>query len=192
MNRLLPSMSVLMIALGLVVPVDNLGQSTGPSQNADVFLEVIATYSSMASQGTYVYLRLFSDRTAESQPLNHSDSEAKESPTIKMTLTQNDFAQIRSVVGNPKLAKVGHRYETRYAIVDTSTEWTIKIQRPEQSQIIQVLEFAPDLAKVMRHPYPEALLRLGCNIENLRNQVTGESYSPDDECKRVLASQTKS
>jgi len=74
----------------------------------------------------------------------------------------------------------------RGAIVDTSTEWTIKIQRPGQAQTIQVLEFSPGLARTMKHPYPDALVKLGCNIEKLRAGLSGESNFPDSECKRAL------
>ena len=188
------SILVVMTAFGLLAPADHMGRSPSPRPNADMVLEVIATHTTMASEDTYVYLRVFSDGTAEYQSRNHSNSEAKEPLTIMKTLSQNEFFQITSVVRNPKLAKVGPRYERRYAIVDTSTEWTIKIQRPGQPQIIQVLEFAPGLARIMKHPYPDALVKLGCNIENLRDQVSGEPSFPDSECKRILrtTSQAKS
>jgi hypothetical protein len=61
-----------------------------------------------------------------------------------------------------------HRFlaiKTRYAIVAASTEWTIKIQRPGQPQIIQVLEFSLGLAGTMKHPYPDVLVKLRCNIK---------------------------
>jgi len=132
-----------------------------------------------------VYLRVFSDRTAEFQP-RHGNSEKQELPAIKKTLTRDEFIPIKSAVSEPKLATVGPKYETRYAIVDTSTEWTIKIQRPGQAQTIQVLEFSPGLARTMKHPYPDALVNLGCNIEKLRAGLSGESNFPDSECKRAL------
>jgi len=91
------------------------------------------------------------------------------------------------MVSDPKLSTLGPKYETRYAIVDSSTEWTIKIQRAEgEPQIIRVLEFSPGLAKTMKHPYPGALVTLGCTIEKLRTDVSGESISLDHECKKVL------
>ena len=179
-------MLVVMTALGLLAPANNLAQSPSHSPTADILLEVIATHTTMASEDTYVYLRVFSDRTAEFQPSRHGNSEEKELPAIKKTLTQDEFIRITSVVSEPKLATVGPKYETRYAIVDTSTEWTIKIQRPVQAQTIQVLEFSPGLAKTMKHPYPDALVKLGCNIEKLRAALSGESNFPDSECKRVL------
>jgi len=156
------------------------------SSSADTVLEVIATHATVASADKYVYLRVFSDVTAEIQPSNYSDAETKERPTIKKTLTQDEFVQIKSVVDTPKLANVGPKFETRYAIVDTWTEWRIKIQRPGQPQVIEVLEFSPGLAGTMKHPYPDALVKLGCSIKKLRADVSGESALLDGECQRVL------
>ena len=185
MRSFIHSMLVVMTALGLLAPADNLAQSPSHGPSADILLEVIATHTTMASEDTYVYLRVFSDRTAEFQP-RHGNSEKQELPAIKKTLTRDEFIPIKSAVSEPKLATVGPKYETRYAIVDTSTEWTIKIQRPGQAQTIQVLEFSPGLARTMKHPYPDALVKLGCNIEKLRAGLSGESNFPDSECKRVL------
>ena len=187
-------MFVVITALGLLGPEDNLAQSPSHTPSVGILLEVIATHTTMASENTYVYLRVFSDRTAEFQPSRHGDSERKELPVIKKTLTQDEFIRITSVLSEPKLATVGPRYETRYAIVDTSTEWTIKVQRLGQTQTIQVLEFSPSLARTMKRPFPDALVKLGCNIEKLRAGLSGESNFPDSECMRVLraTSQPKS
>jgi hypothetical protein len=101
-------------------------------------------------------------------------------------LSEDEFIQIRTAVNAPKLAKLRPKYETWYAIVDASLKWTIKIPRPGQSQIIEVLEFSPALTKTMKHPYPDALVKLGCNIEKLRDDVSGEPHLLDSECQRVL------
>lgn len=37
----------------------------------------------------------------------------------------------------------------------------------------------------MKHPYPDALVKLGCKIENLRSQVSGEADSVHSECREV-------
>jgi len=158
-----------------------------PKVGAEIILEVIATHTTMEREDKYVYLRVFSDRTAECQASKHSDVENKELPAVKNTLTQDDFIRLKSMVSDPKLSTLGPKYETRYAIVDSSTEWTIKIQRAAgEPQIIRVLEFSPGLAKTMKHPYPGALVTLGCTIEKLRTDVSGESISLDHECKKVL------
>jgi hypothetical protein len=170
-------------------PATQAGWSAPVAPASSVILEVTNTYWSFAeSRNPYVYLRVFSDGAAECQS-SHGDN-----PTIKKTLTQDEFVQIKSVLRNPKLARVGPRYESRYAVLDSATEWTIKIQRPGEPQVIQVVEFFPWLGKQMKHPYPDALVKLGCSIEKLRADVSGESIPLDRECQRVLgaSSQPKS
>lgn len=182
------SMLVVIVAVGLLGPAVDFAQSPNPSPSTDILLEVVATHSTMAGDDTYLYLRVFSDGTAECHSSAHAEKEPRR---FKKTLTQDDFSRIKSIVGNKKLANLRSRYETQYAIVDTSTEWTIKIQRPRQAQIIQILEFSPGLAKTMKHPYPDALVRLGCNIEKLRAHVDGESTSLDGECQKVLGTKNQ-
>jgi hypothetical protein len=183
MRSLMHSTLVVMVAFGLLA-AENSAQS--PSLGTDIVLEVTATRTTMANEVTYVYLRVFSDGTAECQSSRHSNSENRELLTVKKTLTQDEFTRIKSVMVEPKLAAVGPKYETRYAIIDTSTAWTIKIQRSGQPQIIQVIEFSPGLARTMKHPYPDALVKLGCNIQKIRADVASESNTFDSECKRVL------
>lgn len=91
----------------------------------------------------------------------------------------------------PKLAKVRPKYATWYAVVDASTTWAIKIQHPGQSQIIEVLEFSPALTKAMKHPYPDTLVELGCNIEKIRADISREATSHDSECRRVLGTKSQ-
>ncbi len=192
MRSFLQSMLIVMSALGFLAPAYDLAQS--PKASADMVLEVIATHTTMESEATYVYLRVFSDRTAECQSSKHSNAENKELATVKKTLTQNEFIRTKAMVSDPKLATLGLKYETRYAVVDSSTEWVIKIQRPGEPQTIRILEFSPGLARTMKHPYPDALVKLGCSIKKLRADVSGESILFDYECQRVLgtSSQPKS
>jgi len=120
MLSLMQSMLIVMVGLGLLAPANNFAQSPRPSPNANMVLEVIATHTTMASEDRYVYLRVFSDSTAECQPSKHSNSQ-KTLLVVKRTLTQDEFIRIKSVVSESKLAAVKPKYETRYAIVDT---WT--------------------------------------------------------------------
>lgn len=189
MKNVVQSMSTLMLALGLLVPVDGLAQSTSLSPTADIILEVTAAHYGMhcaECADRYLYLRLFFDGTAECQFSKRSAAEPKESPAIKKTLTEDEFIRIKSAVNIPKLAKVWPRYDTWYGVVDTSTEWKIEIHRTDQTQVIEVLNFSPGFTKLMKHPYPNALVKLGCNLQKLRADVIGESPSLDSECKKVL------
>jgi hypothetical protein len=173
-------------ALVILSAISGVFSVTQQVPRADVILEVTATHTTTASNDTYIYLRVWSDRTAEFQALKDRNSEKKDFPIIKKSLAQDEFMQVKSLLSDPKLARVGPRYETRYAIVDTSTEWVIKIPRPGRPQIIQILEFSPGLARTMKHPYPDALVKLGCGVQNLRAELSGERDSLDHECKRVI------
>jgi hypothetical protein len=179
-------MLVVIAGLGLLAPANNFAQLAAPSPAPDIILDVIATHSTMAGEERYMYLRVFSDSTAEYQSSKHSDGVENDLPAIRKTLPQDEFNRIRSVLNDAKVATLKPKYETRYAIVDSSTQWTVKIQRSGQTQSIQVLEFSPGLARAMKHPYPDALVRLGCNIEKLRADVSGESDWLHSDCRGNL------
>lgn len=125
---------------------------------------------------------MFSNAAAEWQSGSPED---KEKGATRTALTKEQFLRIKSVADDPKLAHLGPRYETKYAIVDSWTEWKIEVHQARQSQVIQVLEFSPGVAKAMKHPYPDALVKLGCTLESTRAEVSGETL-PDSECKKVL------
>ena len=151
--------------------------------SADSLVEVVAIHTTPEGEHRYLYLRVFSNGTAEWQSRNPKN---KEQAATRAGLTKEQFKRIKSVVDDPKLANVEPSYETKYAVVDSWTEWKIKVQRPGQSQVIQVLEFSPGLAKVMKHPYPGALVKLGCALMSTRAEVSGEALSLHGECKKVL------
>jgi hypothetical protein len=189
MNNLIQSALTAMLASGLLVPMHDFAVSSSPSSASDVILEVVATYNGMwcaQCADTYTYLRVYSDGVAEWQPSTLTAAKPKENPITKTTLTQDQLVRIKSAVNAPKLTKIKARYTTLYDIVDSSTTWTIKIPRSGQIQTIEVLEFSPALTKTMKHPYPDALVKLGCNLKNLRVEVSGEHSTLDSECQRVL------
>jgi len=181
------SMSSMLIATAaaafLPLPI-SFAQS--PATAPVTLIEVIATHTAPETEYRYVYLRVFSDGTAEYQPTAPSDAKNTEPAILKKTLTKDDFTLIKSATYEPTLAKVGSKYETKYAIVDSWTEWKIELHRSTQTQTIQVLEFSPGLAKTMKHPYPDALVKLGCALKKTRADVSGESPSLDYACEKLL------
>ena len=171
------------IAGGLIASAMSFGQLPGRSSSGDTILEVFATHTSFEGDHRYVFVRVFTDGVAECESSKPSDPEHT---MRKRLLTKDEYAKIKSVVDEPKVAKLGPRYETWYGVVDTSTEWRIEIRRTGQTQVIQILNFSPGLTKIMKHPYPNGLVKLGCNVEKLRANVIGESPSLDSECKKVF------
>jgi hypothetical protein len=190
MRSVMHSMLVAAIVLGFFASADKSAQA--PIPGAETVLEVIATRTTMASETKYVYLNVFSDGTAEYQSSRINPSGKEEFLTFKKTLTQDEFIRITLALSEPKVGALRPRYETRYAIVDTWTEWALNIHHEGKLQVIHVLEFSPGLAKEMKHPYPTALVTLGCNIQKLRADVSGEPSFLDSECVTVLASTSKS
>ena len=75
MRSFMQSTLVIVLALGFPVAGDNFAQS--PSLGKDIVLEVIATHTTLESEDKYVYLRVFSDGTAEWQSSLLSNSQKR-------------------------------------------------------------------------------------------------------------------
>ena len=73
-------------------------------------------------------------------------------------------------------------------MLDAGTSWNIRIPRANQIQEVHVVAFAPDAAKAQKHPYPHALLVLGCTIEKLRAEAIGQNVEAERECTNILSS----
>ena len=77
-------------------------------------------------------------------------------------------------------------------VIDSWMEWDIKVPHGWHKERIKVLSFSPASARKKNQPYPPALLKLGCLIWKLRNDVFGdEAYGEEpfyhqDDCKSVL------
>jgi hypothetical protein len=178
--------------LGLIAVASSSAQSRDSHQfanagaPAEVILEVNATYRSMESDYGYLYLRVFSDSTAEYQPRHAVAGGSGGLVTLTKKLAQDDFENLESVLHDRSLAKLSGPYESQFAILDSWTEWEIKMQNRGQPRAITVLEFSPGLAKAVKHPYPGALVKLGCTLGKLRSDVSGEPLFLDDGCTKVL------
>jgi hypothetical protein len=173
------------VAAALLPLAINFAQSpaTAPTQT---LIEVITTHTAPETEHNYVYLRVFTDGTAKGQPSAPSNAKNAGPTILRKNLSQDEFTRIKSVAHEPALAKVGSKYETKYGVVDSWTEWKIELRRSGQTQTIRVMQFSPGLAKTMKHPYPEALVKLGCAVKKTRADVFGELPSLDYECAKVL------
>jgi hypothetical protein len=60
-------------------------------------------------------------------------------------------------------------------VVDSWMEWDIKLQHPGSVQRIRVASFSPDSARERNQLYPDALIKLGCSILKIRNDVYGDA-----------------
>ncbi|MEQ1352862.1 MAG: hypothetical protein ABLT11_02525 [Candidatus Acidiferrum sp.] len=175
---------VLISSSGFLPRFRNLHQSTATARPPDVILEIIQTNSTFDSDDTYLYLRVFSDSTAEYERRHSKDDVNGRS--LKKTITPDQFSRIKSAVDARKVRTLKSRYETRFAMVDTSTTWKINICGREECRTVEIMNFSPGLAKTMKQGYPEALVRLGCVARKVRSDLSGEPISGDSECLRVL------
>jgi hypothetical protein len=153
------------------------GQKTASGQK--IIIEVINRHFTVGKRIPSVYLRVFSDGTAEC----HTEKFWDEADVTKTkVLGAMELEKLRAVINEPHLLDVKPRYELMHFVVDSWMEWDIKIQHPGSMQKIRVVSFSPDSARERSQPYPDALVKLGCSILKIRNDVYGDArtYSKTD------------
>jgi hypothetical protein len=145
---------------------------SGPSSK--VILEVINRHFTVGKKIPSIYLRVFSDGSAEC----HAEKYWDETDTAKKkALSQKDFEQLKVLVGQPELLNVKPRYELMEPVIDSWMEWTIKVPHGRNVQKIEVANFAPAAAKERKEPYPDVLVKLGCSIWKLRSYVYSDGVA---------------
>lgn len=155
------------------------------ARSTDLILAISATHFTPQEERSYNYLRIFSDSTIEWDSLKRDGPHTLHSGS-KKKLPETEFNRVKSILNDPELLDLKNSYETRYAVIDSWTEWRIDFHCRGQSRSLDVLEFSPGLARAMKQPYPKALLGLGCTALQLRAEVSGDPIHPDSECKRYL------
>lgn len=153
--------------------------------SSKLILEVINSHFTVGRKIRSTYLRVFSDGRVECHTIkywNEADS------VKKSTLSAQELQELKAELNNPELSQIKTTYGLVYPVVDSWMEWNIKIPRGWGYKEITVRNFSPVGARKGNQPYPDALVKLGCDIWKLRKQVYGdESYFGNDECKEVLA-----
>lgn len=147
-------------------------------------LDVINRHFTIGEKIPSVYLRVLSDRTAECHTLAFSGHE----PNVvkKKTLAPEEFKRLTELLNDPGLLSVKSRYESNGTIVDSWMEWDIKIQHADSSQKLEVVNFSPSWLGLAQ-PYPDPLLRLGCAVWKIRDDVFGdEPGHRDAKCEKAL------
>jgi len=155
--------------------------------SSKVILEVINRHFTVGKRIRSVYLRVFSNGTAECHTEKYWDE-----PDIvkKKVLAPEDFEALRTLLAQPELLSVKHRYERMYPVIDSWMEWNIKILHAGDVQTIEVAGFSPAAAKGSDQPYPDVLVKLGCSIWKLRNDVYGDEQAArpvhSEDCNAAL------
>ncbi len=171
------------------------GEKSSPS--AKLILEVINRHFTVGRKIRSVYLRVYSDGTAECHTVKYTGHETDDRPDIvkQKTLAPGELQSLEAALNNPELLQVQKKYGLMSPVIDSWMEWDIRVPHGWHKEKIKVLNFSPASARKKNQPYPPALLNLGCLIWKLRNDVFGdEAYGDEpfyliDDCKRALGIQ---
>lgn len=146
--------------------------TTGPSSR--VTLEVINRHFTVGKKIKSVYVRVFSDGTAEC----HTEKYWDEPDNVKRkVLAPDDFERLEALLKQPELLSVKPRYGLMATVVDSWMEWTIKVPHGQNGQTIEVANFNPTAAKESKKPYPDVLVKLGCSIWKIRSDVYADEIA---------------
>ena len=160
------------------------GVGAAESKRADhgqkLILEVINKHFTVGKKIPSVYLRIFSDGTAECHTEKFTGKEKDLTKT--KVLSAEEFEKLKAAINEPELLDVKKRYELMHFVVDSWMEWDIKVQHHSSVQRIRVASFSPSSARKRNQPYPNALVELGCSILKIRDDVYGDTqtYSEAD------------
>lgn len=159
----------------------------------DTVLEVTAVDFDIAWQQEYLYLKVRSDGVVESQILKRKRGDMRfergDVIAVKRTLSTTELQRLNTLLAWDDTFHLKTSYKQGVAeVVDAGTWWDIQIPRADHTQKVHVVAFAPDVAKAAKHPYPKALLALGCTIEKIRGEIVEEKIDKDAECRKVIAS----
>jgi hypothetical protein len=133
---------------------------------------------------------VFSDGRAESQIVNVLNLQTENITSVKKTLDQVELEKLVSIVNQRPLAKIKTKtiYKPRNSGVvhEAGTSWDIRVPRDGHAQQIRIITFAPDEAQQLKQPYPKPIVELGCRIQKVRKDITGEEKYFGEECQQEL------
>jgi hypothetical protein len=138
----------------------------------NLLLEVIRTTYDVSRTETLVYLRVFSDGSAEAHPMREVDFRTL--ALKKAQISPVDLAKLREVLSPSKTQGLDPKYERYWGNIDFGNEWQITIGQGDNKKTIVLGNFQPFLARTKKKPYPTEVEKLGCIIWELRTKVTGE------------------
>lgn len=159
------------------------------NSSARLVIEVINRHFTVGRKIRSVYLRVYSDGMAEC----HMEKYWDEPDVVKRKmLGPADLQQLQAVLDGPELLRVKKNYGLMAPVIDSWMEWDIRVPHGWHTEEIRVLNFSPASARNGNQAYPPAVLKLGCSIWKIRNEVYGDA--PDggepfyrvEDCKRAL------
>jgi hypothetical protein len=138
-----------------------------------LLLEVILTTSEIDRTETLVYLRVFSDGSAEAHPMREVDFRTL--ALRKAQISPSELGMLREFLRSSKVQHLDPEYNRYWGSVeDFGQTWQITIAGSDDKKSIVLHNFQPFYARVKKKPYPAEVEKLGCIIWELRTKVTGE------------------
>jgi hypothetical protein len=178
------SMQALSLSVSLFLGLCSAGSESSPR----LILEVINRHFTVGRKIPSMYLRVYSDGTAECHTIRYIGDEVE--IVKRKKLMAEEIVRLEALTDAPELLSVKKKYELMHWVVDSWMQWDIKVPHRGNTQKIQVLNFSPGSAREKNEPYPDVLVKLGCSIWKIRNDVYGdESYyfsDPTNDCKNAL------
>jgi hypothetical protein len=170
----------LLVAGSIFLATPGKGQ-TGSSEGnkaertREIILQVLNNYFTRGTTISSLYLRVFSDGTAECHTEKFTGEE--KDVTKRKILGAKGFEELKAVINGPNFPEIKKRYELNYPVVDSWMEWLITVQHPNGEQSIQVANFSPASELYKNQAYPDALVKLGCSILKIREEVFDDPYA---------------
>jgi hypothetical protein len=98
-----------------------------------------------------------------------------------------ELERLVSIVNQRPLAtKTIYKPRNSADVHEAGTSWDIRMPRNGHAQKIRIITFAPDEAQQLKQPYPKPVVELGCRIQKVRKDITGEEKYFGEECQQEL------
>jgi hypothetical protein len=165
----------LLFALFVAISVPNLAVSQDSEKTQ--LLEVVVTTHDVSRTETLIYLRVFSDGSAEGHPTRRVDFRnlvLKQAQILSL-----EMAKLREFLSPLRTQTWGRKYERFWGNKDFGDEWAITVGQGTEKKEIILVNFRPFLARAKKKPYPRDIEKLGCTIWELRAEVIGEPLEKD-------------
>jgi hypothetical protein len=123
-----------------------------------LLLEVIRTTYDVSRTETLVYVRVFSDGSAEAHPVREVDFRRLALKTA--SIPPNELATLSEFLNSSKMQRLDAKYERYWGNIDFGQKWQITIAQGGSQKSMVLENFQPFLARAKKEPYPADLERL--------------------------------
>lgn len=197
----IPLLQTVLLAFAAVSIEASIAKS---NSHATLILEVITTHFTVGREIPSVYLRVYSDGSAECHTFRFAGHETEQVKREK--LASGEMQSLEAALDDPTLPNVGRKYVPMRPVIDSWMEWGINVPHGWQARkidievddfalAIEAFDITPEPERQKLQSYPRPLLKLGCAIWKIRNQVFGDEIFQGkplyltDGCKSALGIQ---